>query len=77
MTSPRRGYEELIKSFLFMIHIIRMIINDYLYFCFRTRALRNAKLIFESPLHPFYRAGSIHTIAALLYRFVLGTSGAV
>ena len=40
-------------------------------------ALRNAKLIFKSPLHLFYRASNIHTIATLLYWFVLKISGAV
>ena len=36
---------------------------------FRMSALRNAKLIFKSPLHLFYRASKIHAIATLLYRF--------
>ena len=47
-----------------------MIINDHVCcFSFKTRALRHAKLIFESPLPLFYRASNIHTIATLLNRF--------
>ena len=41
---------------------MRMIINDYVCSSFETFALRNAKLIFKSPLHLFYRARKIHEL---------------
>ena len=69
MTMPRCGYEEFLRSFLFIVHFMRMMINDPVCSGFGTHALRNAKLIFESLLHLFYRASYIRTVATLLYRF--------
>ena len=57
------------RSFLIIIHFVCMIINDYVCASFRMYALRNAKLIFKSSLHMFYRASSIHTIATSLCHF--------